>query len=134
MKSKTDSHQCASRVRGTFEFQEKFLGEYEFLADHIAAYIEHRTDQDGYGPIKDIDQIHAWVANAAMHNPAACSAPPAFEKFEWIAAEMLAAGIGRCYCPTCRSHYDGFELTSEVVGVLRVGLQQISSVLKNTKS
>lgn len=67
------------------------MGEYEFLADHIVAYIEHRIDQDGYGPIKDLDQIHEWVVHADLHNPAACSAPSAFEKFEWLAAEMLAA-------------------------------------------
>lgn len=113
MKSKTDTQQCTSRVRGVFEWQGKFMGEYEFLADHIVAYLEHRTDQDGYGPIiKALDEIHAWVVHADLHNPAACSAPPAFEKFEWLAAEMLATGLGRCYCPSCRTHYDGFELAS----------------------
>lgn len=112
MKCKTDIGCCTSRIRGVFEWQGKFMGEYEFLADHIAAYLEHRTDRDGYGPIKSLDEIHRWVAHADLHNPVACSAPPPFEKFKWLAAEMLATGLGRAYCPSCRAHYDGFELAS----------------------
>lgn len=112
MKTEKGLDRCTSRVRGCFTWRGGIIGEYEFLADHIAAYIEHRTDRDGYGPIKGLDEMHTWVANAALDNPAACSAPSAFEKFEWLAGELLAAGLGRCYCPACRTQYDGFEFKS----------------------
>lgn len=105
-------NRCSSRIRGELKWKSQIIGEYEFLADHIAAYIEHRTDQDGYGAIKGLDEIQTWVVDADLQNPAASPAPSAFEKFDWLATEMLAVGLGHCYCPNCRTHYDGFELIS----------------------
>lgn len=112
MKSNPKTNRCSSRIRGEFKWKGQIIGEYEFHADHIAAYIQHRTDQDGYGAIQGIDEIQTWVVDADLQNPAACSVPSALEKFDWLAAEMLAVGLGRCYCPACRTHYDGFELVS----------------------
>lgn len=103
---------CTSRIRGEFKWQGEIIGEYEFLADHVAAYIAHRTDQDGFGPIRDLEEIGAWFVKADLQNPAACSVPSVWEKFNWLASEMLGVGLGKCYCPACRTHYDGFELES----------------------
>ena len=112
MKKTTQPTQCTGRVRGEFAWQGQIIGEYEFLADHIAAYVECRTEQDGYGSIKDLDEIQAWVGDADLQNATACGVPPGWDSFEILAAEMLGLGIGHCYCPSCRLHYDAIELKS----------------------
>lgn len=101
---------CSNRVRFEMSQTGKMTGEFEFPAESIAAYLAHRTDKDGYGALSDIKEIQAWVSGADILNGQASEVPWVWGSFQLLAAELIDAGLGNCFCGTCRTHYENWEL------------------------
>lgn len=103
---------CSNRVRFETKKEGVLIGEFEFPAEMIARYLTQRTDKDGYGSLADLPEIQAWVNNADYMNGQASEVPWVWGSFNLLATELIGVGVGNCFCGTCRTHYENWELES----------------------
>lgn len=109
-KMRRELKRCSNRIRLGMKKDGALIGEFEFPADKIARYLSQRTDMDGYGDFNDLPEIRAWVTNADYKNGQAIEVPWVWDSFKLLAAELIEMGLGNCFCGTCRSHYENWEL------------------------
>lgn len=103
---------CSNRVRFEMSNEGLLLGGFEFPAEAMAAYLAQRTDNDGYGSLRDLSEIQDWVSKADHMNGQASEVPWIWGSFKLLAAELVEVGLGSCFCGTCRAHYENWELES----------------------
>ena len=97
---------CSNRVRFETSKDGNLIGEFEFPAEEIAAYLAQRTDKDGYGSLSDLPEIQAWVNKADYMNGQVSDVPWVWGSFKLLATELIEKGVGSCFCGTCRAHYE----------------------------
>lgn len=109
---KNELARCTNRVRYEAKINGQLSGEFEFPSEAMGTYIASRTKMTGYGDIKDLPEINSWVANADLRNGQASDVPWVWSSFNLLAEELIAVGTGSCFCGTCRTHYENWELDS----------------------
>lgn len=76
-----------------------------FSSREVAEFLKTQEISPVYGLMNHESGIARWV-NQAVHTVAFCSAVPS-EWYQWthIERELIAAGIGECFCNGCQTAY-----------------------------